>query len=798
MSYNAGRVEVEVTVDKSDFDQGMDEAQQEIQSLNGSSLSGLGDSFSGIAAKAGAVGESMTQVGKSLSLSITAPLTAIGALSAKEFLEFDAALTKTQAVTGMTADEIAAMGEAAKEMAADSVFSATEVANGMYWLADGTTTAAEIQDYLAGAMDLATASGSDLGETAQVLQGLMKAYGIDASEAGRVTDILTVAFQNSLWTGAEFNTAMSYVAATASQMGIPLEQTAAALDVMSRAGYEASTAGAGLRQGLVSLVNPTSAAKEALEKYGLSADDVNPQVVGLEKALKNLHDANIDAGDAAKIFGTESMGQMMSVIQASDGDFKTLIENMENSGGAAREAAQTVEDSASGQWTQFMNELKTLAIDLGAALVPVLQDIFSAVRPLLEWFRDLSPEIKKFIVIIGMVAAAIGPVLMVLGPLLQILPLLATGIGVVNAALGFLAANPIVLVIVAIVAAIWLLYDNWDLVWSYLEPIWNAIKAVGEAIFNGLKAFFETVWNTILAVWNAVWGAIKAVVDFVWGGIKLIIETYLNIIRTIIETVLNVIKGIVEFVWNGIQQAVEFYQNLIRSVIEAVWGVIQAVISTVLGVIQGIIDAAMAAWNAIVNAAMSVLQNYIIGPFNTIRDAISAVLNGIVGFFRGAWDTIMGIVKGAVDFIMGLIRPLLDAVKGVTDAVGGIIGGAGDFIGGIGNALGLAEGGLVRARPGGVLAVLAEGGEDEWVVPDSIMQGILSVRSQVIGPAVVGGLDPAAAPKGVEDMLEIIMAPGSSSRSIAIGQLVLQAGNTTDPRKLARDLYRELQLMGVA
>ena len=116
----------------------------------------------------------------------------------------------------------------------------------------------------------------------------------------------------------------------------------------------------------------------------------------------------------------------------------------------------------------------------------------------------------------------------------------------------------------------------------------------------------------------------------------------------------------------------------------------------------------------------------------------------------------------------------------------------------LGNAIGLAEGGLVRARPGGVLAVLAEGGEDEWVVPDSVMQGILSVRSQVIDPAVAGGLNPADAPRGIEDLIEVIMAPGSSSRSITIGQLVLQAGNTADPRKLARDLYRELQLMGVA
>jgi TP901 family phage tail tape measure protein len=810
---DAGKVRIVLEMDDADFRRVMGNTQGELGKLNSTRLDNLGNSLTGI--------------GKTLTAGVTLPLVGMGVVATQQFLAFDESMSRTQAITGMTSEEIAGLGETAKTMAGDSIFSAQEVAEGMYWIADSTTSAADIQNYLAASMNLATASGSDLGETAQTLQGIMNAYGIDSSEAGRVTDILTVAFQNSLWTGQEFNTAMSYVASTASSLGIPLEQTAAALDVMSRAGYDASTSGAALRMGMVRLVNPTSDALKALSSYGLTADDVNPQVVGLDKALQNLKNANLDAGDAARIFGVEAMGPMMSVIGEADGEFANLTGAMRDSAGAAEEAAGIVENSTSGQWKQLVNELKTLAIDIGTVLVPILKDIFSAVKPVLEIFKNLPEPVQKAVVVMGMVAAAAGPMLMVFGQSAQgisslmkafqkfkdlggIMGILGkfggafkTMMGAIRTGLNFLVGHPIILAIVVIIALIWLLYDNWDLVWSYLEPIWNAIKAVGEAIFNGLVSFFTGLWDGIVAAWNFVWGLIRGILETIWniivavgqfiwdstvgrwimlwdllkagwefiwnaiGGILTGIWEFIvgigewvwNMFVTNLQMLWNTIMTVWNFIWTTIYNIGMTIWNAIYTVVMTIWNAIKTVIDTVLNSIYTVV---MFIWNSI-QQGIQMFMNIIHTIISTVWNAIMTVINTVVGTIRAIIDTGFNTIKGIIDFVLGGIRSVFETVwntimgivKGAVDFIMGLLKPLLDIINGVGQSVNnlmsgkgdvipglhlFAEGGVVKANHP-TLGLFGEGPQDEYFVPEDDMNNILESRQVVAlaGTAQSGG-----------------------------------------------------------
>ena len=135
MAGNLGDIYVNVTANTADFSRGMATVQKDADSL----ASKLSSSFKSI-------GSTMSNVGRSMTAGVTLPLAAVGTASLLAYKDFDEAMSKIQAVTGMAADQISDLGDAARQMSRDSTFSSTEVADAMYWLADSTTTAAEIQE----------------------------------------------------------------------------------------------------------------------------------------------------------------------------------------------------------------------------------------------------------------------------------------------------------------------------------------------------------------------------------------------------------------------------------------------------------------------------------------------------------------------------------------------------------------------------------------------------------------------------------------------------------------------------
>ncbi|MCE5255157.1 MAG: phage tail tape measure protein [Actinomycetia bacterium] len=727
MAGNLGEINVNVTADTSDFESGMVRVQKEVdkaQSTLSTKLKGLGSS--------------MSSIGKSLTAGVTLPVVATFGLAVKAAADFDTALSKIRSVTGMTADEISNMGDAAREMADGSTFSATQVADAMYWLADSTSTAADIQDYLAGAMDLAAASGSDLSETAQVLQGLMKAYNIEASESRRVTDILTAAFQNSLWSAEEFNTAMSYVAATASQMDIPLEETAAALDVMSRAGYEASTAGAALRMGLVNLVKPTAESSRALSKYGLTADDVNPQVVGLQGALQNLHDANIDAADASKIFTVEAMGPMMSVIAASDDDFQTLVQNMKDSEGAAQEAADVMANSAAGKFKIFKDKLLDLGISIGEKLLPPLTRLLdNVVIPLFDAFENMPSGMQDMAIALAGIAAAAGPALMALGPMVSglgsITGMLGGGGGLMSllggggaaagaggllggVGLGTAAAVAAPVAAVAGVGA-WAAMRDFDVdamaqdvngVAQFLGGIGDQIgQAIGSIDWDALLTKLATFGGDVIDALGEWFGSIdwqQAFMDSANATLKVIngiidwfekidwIKAFMDAGAAAADLLNGVITWIANINWDQVGADIAYFIGHIDwigigvTILEGLAGLLMGIANFFVNidwfaVLQGLANIGMAIPRMVIGALASIdWVQLAVTLGSLIWQALSAIGQAIVNFGAGLVGAAGQIVDSAIQWVVGFVGGL---ANGVGQLIDGAIQWVSNFINGI-------------------------------------------------------------------------------------------------------------------
>ncbi|NLT36765.1 MAG: phage tail tape measure protein [Methanomassiliicoccus sp.] len=763
MAGNLGDINVNVTANTADFTRGMATVQKEADNL----ATRLSSSFK-------AIGSTMSNVGRSMTAGVTLPLAAVGAASLLAYKDFDEAMSKIQAVTGMAADQISDLGDAARQMSRDSTFSSTEVADAMYWLADSTSTAAEIQEYLAGAMDYSTAAGTDLADTAQDLQTTMKAFNIDASRSGEVADNLTAAFQNSMWTAEEFNTAITYVSSSARLSGMSIGETAAALDVMSRAGYDASTAGAALRMGLTKLQTPSDALTKTMAKYGLTMDDVNPKVAGLEGALRNLRNANIDAGDAAKIFSVEAMGPMMSLISSSDGDFATLIQNMKDSGGAAAEAADIMANSAAGKMKIMQDKLQDIAITLGEKLFPIFEDLVNNyLMPALDWFSNLSEGTQGWIVKIGLLAAAIGPLLMMLGPMVSglgsvmgivgglggggsILGGLSGLLGGGGAAAGGAAAGGIGLAGAAAVAApvaaiggiaAWAAIRDFDVdaMGQDIKGVTDFLGGIGQKIGDAINSVDWTeLTNKILAFGPKVVDAIaKWLGGIDWGQLAKDLGSFADGIVSGIANWFNSIDWL-----GGMSDSLGSTSDLINGVINWFKNIDWGGMFSNLGAEAGKLVNGFVKWVSEIDWGQ-VGKEFGTGLRKLIEDLVNWVMSiDWWGVIQGIGNGIIGAIQGVVSFLAtidwwGLVVAIGNTVLGILEGIGGFIIGLfnldgmyNTLAGGVTSLVDTAVSwitGFVNGLAGGISSLL--GGAASWVL--NFITGLGNGALQLITSAAI-------------------------------------------------------------
>lgn len=168
---------------------------------------------------------------------------------------------------------------------------------------------------------LQIATGADLQTGIMGTLAILNSFNLDASEATRVINLLAAASFSSAATIEDLGVSMRYAGPIASIMGLSIEETVAAVAKLRDRGLEASQAGTTLRMALVQLGKETEAKTEVLKKYGLTYDDVNPQVVGLSGVVKAFNGQVIDGADAAVLFGVRSVA-MAHIVNMGEQAFK--------------------------------------------------------------------------------------------------------------------------------------------------------------------------------------------------------------------------------------------------------------------------------------------------------------------------------------------------------------------------------------------------------------------------------------------------------------------------------------------
>lgn len=283
---------------------------------------------------------------------------------------FEAQMSKVKAISGASEEEMEKLTAAAEEMGRTTKFTASEAGEALEYMAMAGWKTDEMLAGLSGVMDLAAASGTDLGTTSDIVTDALTAFGKSAEDSGRLADIMAAASSNANTNVEMMGETFKYAAPVAGALGYSMEDTAVAIGLMANAGIKASQAGTSIRTGLTRLVSPTKQAKEAMEAYGISVTDTDgnmlsfhDMMVQIREKLGGLDEAE-QAAAASAIFGKQSMSGWLAVINASDADFDNLTQSINSSDGAAKNMAETMQDNLQGKVTLFNSAMQGLGIKL--------------------------------------------------------------------------------------------------------------------------------------------------------------------------------------------------------------------------------------------------------------------------------------------------------------------------------------------------------------------------------------------------------------------------------------------------
>lgn len=388
------------------------------------------------------VGQKFSAAGRQMTMKVTLPLVALGAVAVKVAADFEQSLTNAFAVTGSSSLEVKKqMEELARSMGENTVFSASQAADAMYYMASAGYKAKDMTLALKPILDLAAATQSDLAFATDTVVASLNQFGLGAKGAERVSNVFAAAISNSQATMEKLSASMRYVGPIFNSMGKSVEEATSVLMGLYNAGYDASMAGTALRMSIAKLLKPTSETKNAIERLGLSMKDVNPETNKFADIIQLLGERGATTKDIMEIFGVRA-GPAMAALISKGGEALKDYEQKITGTKAASEMAEKQIDTLKGSFKLLISALTEAAIQISKVLAPIIKDLVDKMLiPMVKAFSALPKPVKVAMVGFAGFAAAIGPLLMILGKLLTILPLIKIALASLMGPIGAIIAG---------------------------------------------------------------------------------------------------------------------------------------------------------------------------------------------------------------------------------------------------------------------------------------------------------------------------------------------------------------------
>lgn len=338
---------------------------------------------------------------KGIALAVTAATVAMGAFSASTInvgLEFQAQMSRVQAISGATAIELEKLNTQAIKLGADTAFSAKEAAAGMENLASAGFSVNEITSAMPGLLDLAAVSGGNVAVASEIAAGSLRAFGLEASNAGHVADVFARAAADTNAEVADMGDAMTYFAPAAKSAGLSLETAAAAVGMLSDANIKGSVAGTTLVSVLKDLKPKSDEAAKAMSSIGFSAYDAQGQMKPLADIVDELKEKTSGMTQEQRdyflsaMFGVEAQRGLNVLMEQGGEKLRTLESSFKNADGAAREMADVINNNLKGSIQEITGTFESFQIMVFEKISQPLRDLVSEAD---GYLKELSNSFKQ-------------------------------------------------------------------------------------------------------------------------------------------------------------------------------------------------------------------------------------------------------------------------------------------------------------------------------------------------------------------------------------------------------------------
>ena len=631
---------------------------------------------------------------------VTNPLVAIAGMAGvglgirdtmQTFMGFEQSMANLRSITRASNEDFERLEATAMKLGETTVFTASQAAEGMTYLGMAGFNTGQILESIPGMLSLAAATGMDLARTADIASNILTGFGLEAEEMARVADVMALAASTSNTNVEQLGYAMKYAAPISKALGFSLEETAAAVGILSNAGIQGQMAGTTLRGMLDSLASPTDAAAVALDYLGVKTVDASGTLRGLEDVIKDL-DAAMNArglGSAEKyglldqIFGTRAGTGANAMWDAIvSGELAEQVRKLrEESGGVADEMARVQIDTLSGSFALLASAVSSVQIAIGKRLMPYF-------RSFNDWLISKMPDMRE---------AAMSA-----------FDTIETKIGDVRSAIQAFTQSP---------------------AWLEAETLWDKVKVGWEKL---IVEPFEAWWSSAGKAWLA--GKMNAVGSGISSGLT-----------GGLLAMLGFSEG--DAADDGYSTGRSFMAGFLEGfdaakIGEAIKGAIINVLRDAIGVLPGVEGSGTSWLSAIVAGGLGMKIGGALLPMMKILGAVPAMasggtsaggtaaigaralpaIGGVMALAAGAMDAYQGV--GMADEWLGSDDLTSQILAGIAAGLGGIHGedggdiaagalkgaGIGGLAGMIGGPLGSAIGAAVGAAVGGLLASI--GGED--------------------------------------------------------------------------------------
>lgn len=600
---------------------------------------------------------------------------------------FTSTMSEVSAISGATGEDFEKLEACAREYGATTVFSASNAAEALKYMSLAGWDADQSTSALGGVLNLAAASGMELGAASDMVTDYLSAFAMEAGDAAYFADLLSYAQSHSNTTAEALGEAYKNCAANLNAAGQDVETVTSLLEGMANQGYKGSEAGTAMAAIMRDITNGMKDGAIKIGETSVAVMDAQGNFRDLTDILTEVEAATNGMGDAERAvalsstFTADSTKGLNLILNEGMDKIAGYEEELRGASGSAEEMANIMNDNLSGDVAAMNSAFEELGLKIYDALESKLragvQFITNGVIPAIEWLGGHIPEVTIAVSGLGAVVAAMNwgtissKIAMVKGALVK----LAAALGGVS-----LPAIAIIAVITAVALAFTNLWKNNEEFRNKITAIWDGIKAkfdeFGQGIVDRLNALgfeFEDITEVMKAVWDGFCEVLAPIFEGVFQQISNILSEALDILTGLFDIFAGIFTGDWDMVWQGVQE-----------VFGAVWDFVVATFENWISTFTSLADTVLGWFGTDWETVWTNVKTFFSDTWNAISSFFSGILTGIKTFFTDTWNAIVsffsGILSGIYSSVTGTMTEIHDTFTNIWDSITGFLSGAWETI----------------------------------------------------------------------------------------------------------------------